>query len=230
MGLAPDRHPPEVVAAPAARGAGFAPRAALSPARVRTRGRARGAPKGQPDAGRCRLHARARRDPEGRLGAAPAAAGHVFLVPSFPSGARSLRLPHSPDAAPAAPGLGLLPPPSLRSPTPEALREGRGERGVGAAGAARAAASSSSGLASGQGRAVPSGAPWARSGAWAPLEAPPRPAPPAARARPLAGSSREARTCGRTPGAGPRSRPSPARQHLERGDNCSSFGLCPVAS
>lgn len=125
MGLAPDRHPPEVVAAPAARGAGFAPRAALSPARVRTRGRARGAPKGQPDAGRCRLHARARRDPEGRLGAAPAAAGHVFLVPSFPSGARSLRLPHSPDAAPAAPGLGLLPPPSLRSPTPEALREGR---------------------------------------------------------------------------------------------------------
>lgn len=124
----------------------------------------------------------------GRLGAAPRGAPRLRRLlgkssSSLPAGtrraaqrgARSLRLPHSPGAATAAAGLGLLPPPSLRSPTPEALGEGRGARRAQAAGGASATASAaSSGRESCQGRAVPSGAPWARSAARSALEAPPR--------------------------------------------------------
>lgn len=187
IGLPPDRHPPEVVAALAAHRAGLAPRSALSPALVRARVSARRAPQGQPGAGGCRLHAHARRDSRGAtrlLRAAPSGSGGSWASlprPFLPgarraaqAGARSLRLPHSPGAATAAAGLGLLPA-SLRSPTPEALGEGRGARRAQAAGAASARVSaSSSGRESCQGLAVPSGAPWARSGARSALEAPPR--------------------------------------------------------
>lgn len=172
----------------------------------------------------------------GRLGAAPRGAPRLRRLlgkssSSLPAGtrraaqrgARSLRLPHSPGAATAAAGLGLLPPPSLRSPTPEALGEGRGARRAQAAGGASATASAaSSGRESCQGRAVPSGAPWARSAARSALEAPPS-------ARPLAESSRAALTCRRAPAA-PRWLRSPARQAWESGDNYSFFGLCPKAS
>lgn len=91
IGLPPDRHPPEVVAALAAHPAGLAPRSALSPVLVRARVSARRAPQGQPGPGGCRLHAHARRDSRGatrgcsaRRPAAPAAPGQVFLVPSCP--------------------------------------------------------------------------------------------------------------------------------------------------
>lgn len=140
IGLPPNRHPPEVVAALAAHGAGLAPRSALSPALVRTRVSARRAPKGQPDAGGCRLHAprlaRLKSGDSGLRRAAPLCSGGSWASlprPFLPGarratqfGARALRLPHSPDAATAATGLGLLPRPSLRSQTPEALWEGRG--------------------------------------------------------------------------------------------------------
>lgn len=125
----PYRHPPEVVAALAAHGVGFAPGFTLSPALVWTQVRARRAPFGHPDPGGCCLHASAPRD---RRGATPGllCAGtpllqrllrKCLLVPSFPgrsgprrkSGTRSLRLPHSPDAATAVARRGLPPPPPL---------------------------------------------------------------------------------------------------------------------
>lgn len=133
VGLPPDRHPPEVVGALAAAGAGFAQGSALSPALVRTQVSARRAPEGQPEAGGCRLHARARRRSRGVTGgcsarrpcaaAAPWRASPRPFLPGTPRPRREfaqlcLRLPRSPDAAAAATRLGRPPPPPLGSQTP----------------------------------------------------------------------------------------------------------------
>lgn len=203
VGLSPNRHPPEVIVAPAAHLTAFVRGSAPAPALIRPRARARRAPEGRPDPGGRRLHDTLGATRQGqllrrvvckclRVPSSQDAQGRAESLAPTPCAAaatpESLRLALSPDAAARAAGSGY------RHPLPSGPITGRSPRAPRARPVGATAAAASSSLpGSSPGRAVPPGA--SRAAPPLPLPSPSRfllPSPATGRLEPTGRSPADA--------------------------------------